>query len=409
MVYPLRLHGMFQRLLLLALCGQVSLAYAAPGSILEITATGSLSPAEINRTIAPLFSDAPAPQARYAVDTYLIRYESRYPDGETASITAQLFLPQRDSQEASELYLFAPGSTGLLDRCRVSREHIAGIVWGRYRSHVLAHAGQGSVGLLPDYMGFGNPDRLQLYFSPEAHAHMVLDGMRAVQRIARDNGVTLREEAFLAGYSQGGHAIFAAADYLERYAPELRIAGLIGYGATTDLQALFRDFTTVAPLLIYTYEQLYDDPGFEASAMLSANWAARYRDVVTSQCIGGTQSEIPWTPAAVFNAGFSESLLQGTLADSHPEIYDVLVRRSTGLSGHGLPAIILQGSDDPVVTVASQNRFVQALCEAGSAVRYPNYIGTRHDTRQVGFEETRAWMASLNSGESPASDCADLP
>ena len=190
--------------------------------------TDTLSPEAVEREVGELFGDLPAPEAVNPVDCYLVRFESSYSNGEPAMITAQLFLPRVPLDELRMAYVFAPGTTGILDACRPSREHIAGIRWGLYRAHVLAFAGRGVVGLLPDYTGFGDPQRFQPIYNAEVEGRMMLDAVRALHRFLEvqgkeetDDGIREAEDlsVFVSGFSQGGHAAFAAADLRRRYAP----------------------------------------------------------------------------------------------------------------------------------------------------------------------------------------------
>jgi acetyl esterase/lipase len=308
--------------------------------------------------------------------------------------------------------VFAPGSTGLTDACRPSREHIAGIHWGLYRTHVLAHVGQGAIGVLPDYMGFGDPDpaHLQPYLSAVAEGRMMLDAIRAIHRFITENkvGGVSGTSVFVAGFSQGGHAAFAAADLRSRYARDVRIAGIIGYGASTNVEALFREFPDVAPMAIYTYSKIYGKDRFDPDKILAPRWAATLEKDVTRQCVGGMQAYYPASPRELYRQEFADALLKGGLAKAFPEIDRILAENNTGLSGHRIPALLLQGTDDVVVSVPSQEAFVRALCRAGSPVQYTVYKGRRHDTRQIGFQEVRKWMESLARGERPVTNCGDL-
>ncbi|MFP4431061.1 MAG: alpha/beta fold hydrolase [Spirochaetaceae bacterium] len=368
----------------------------ADGRLIEVTDTGVLSPQEIDRAIAPLFEGYDPPEARYPVQTFLIRFQSRYPDGSRAPITAQLFVPILPAEEQRPVYLFAPGTTGLLDVCRVSREHVAGINWGLYRSHVLSFAGQGVIGLLPDYTGFGDPDHLQYYYHAETEAMMILDAVRAIRFFFDRERFRVRPapEAYLAGYSQGGHATFAAADLRRSYAPDVEIAGIIGYGPATDMEALFREFTVVAPMVVHTYQRIYGPHAIDPAQILAPRWAENLDYDVTRQCVGAMQSYYPWSAGDMFAEGFYDSLTAGTLSETHPVVFGILEENSPGLSGHGIPALILQGTEDVVVYPDSQEQFVSALRNRGSDVRYLVYEGHRHDTRQISFNEVLRWIGA---------------
>jgi acetyl esterase/lipase len=344
------------------------------------------------------------------VDCYTLRFQSRYPDNTPAPATAQLFVPRLPDAPPAMLYLFAPGSTGLVNACRPSREHLAGIRWGLYRSHVLAFAGQGFLGVLPDYLGFAEPGRLQPYMSAVAEGRLVLDAIRAARRFLEQKGGSLprgKPAAFVSGFSQGGHAIFAAADLQRAYAPEVRLAGIIGYGPSTDLEALFREFPVAAPMAIYTFSRIYGVARFDPALILQERWAASLADDVTRQCVGGMQQYYPWSARELFTPAFADALFAGQLPGKFPEIHRILKENSPGLTRHRVPSLILQGTDDIVVRPASQREFARGLCQAGNPVRYVVYRG-RHDTRQVGYWEALEWMRALAAGRPVPSDCRDL-
>ncbi len=396
----------------LLLCCPPAARALEPGTLTAEEKVETLSPAEVDRLVGELFDGARQPAAAFTVDCYTLRFQSLYPDDSPASATAQLFLPRLTEPGPPEMmYLFAPGSTGLVNSCRPSREHLAGIRWGLYRSHVLAFAGQGFAGLLPDYLGFGDPGRLQPYMSAVAEGRLVLDAIRAARRFLEQTaGNRLprgKPAVFVSGFSQGGHAIFAAADLQRAYAPELRLSGIIGYGPTTDLEALFREFPVSAPMAIYTYSRMYGSSRFDPALILQGRWARSLEHDVTRQCIGGMQQYYPWSARELFTPAFADALFAGKLQDLYPEIYRILRENSTGLGRHRVPSLILQGTDDIVVRPASQQQFVRQLCKAGSPVKYVVYQG-RHDTRQVGFWEALDWMRALADGKPAPSDCRSL-
>jgi predicted esterase len=381
-----------------------------PGALTAVETVESLGAADVDRIVAELFEEVQMPAARFPVDCYTLRFQSRYPDDTPAQATAQLFVPRLPEAWPAMMYLFAPGSTGLVNACRPSREHLAGIRWGLYRSHVLAFAGQGLLGVLPDYLGFAEPGRLQPYMSAVAEGRLVLDAIRASRAFLQQKGERLprgKPAAFAAGFSQGGHAIFAAADLQRAYAPEARLSGIIGYGPSADLEALFREFPVTAPMAIYTFSRMYGVSRFDPALILQERWAGSLAHDVTRQCVGGMQQYYPWSARELFTPAFADALFARQLAGRFPEIHRILKENSTGLTRHRVPSLILQGTDDVVVRPASQSEFVRALCQAGNPVKYVVYHG-RHDTRQVGFREALEWMRALADGRPAPSDCRGL-
>lgn len=368
-------------------------AAAAAGSLVSVEFDRRYSTAEVDAMARERFRDLPAPAARYAVDVYIIQYRSTDLQQQPTVVTAQLFVPHYQQPSDRPVYIFAPGTTGLTDQCRPLREHQIGINWGLYRHHVLAHSGQGLIGMIPEYMHFGNPDRLQPFFIAEAEAHVLLDAIRAVRHYFSEHPATVRPASvFLAGFSQGGHASFAAADYNASYAPEVKIDGIIGYGPTTDVEALFRDFSVIAPSIIYTYAQHYGTDRINPQVLLADRWLPTLEQDVLRLCILGLQSYYPWGPWTLFRSEFTSALVNRRLHAEYPEVHRILTANRTGLSGHGVPALILQGSNDVVIDLDDQERFVVELRRRGSDVRYLIYPNAPHDTRQIGFQEALNWM-----------------
>jgi acetyl esterase/lipase len=267
---------------------------------------------------------------------------------------------------------------------------------------MLAYAAQGLVVLFPDYLGFNDPSRPQRYFSKPAEAHAMLDGIRAVFRYFEDSRRPVRpvRKAFLAGYSQGGHAAFAAADLLRSYAPELSLGGVIGFGATTDVEALLREGPAYAPLIFYTYSVMYGPAEVDPPAYLEEHFARSLAKDLSEMCVDQFQTYYGFDGAKLYRPEFHRELYANRLAASYPSLAKRLAENRAGLSGHGLPALVLQGGADHVVSDATQARFVEALRKAGSAVRYIVYPEAPHKgIRQAGFAASLDWMRRLARGE----------
>jgi len=356
-----------------------------------------LSPADIDAFIAPLFEDSSAPVARYAVDVYELFVETRHPSGTTTPVRVQLFVPVVAPARLRGSYLFAAGSTGLINPCRVSREHVAGIRWGLYRAHALSLAGQGYIGILPDYMGYEDWNLIQPYFHAESEARLIVDVTTAVDAVLADRvpGGLRSMTRVAAGYSQGGHAVFAAADRNDEFPDGLELDGLIGYGPTTAVDALFLEYPSVAPMVVQAYRTVYGDEAFDPLRIFAEPWASSLAYDTTRQCVGGLQSYYPDRATDLFRIDFMKSLWARTLAATHPGLHRIMEENRAGMAGHGVPALILQGTNDVVVDRWTQDEFVTALRERGSDVRYLVYEGARHDTRQISWPAVIDWIDAL--------------
>ena len=382
-------------------------ATPAEGTLRSIDAEGTMTPTAVDDFIAPLFAGYDAPEARYPVDVYVAQVYARYPDGRMTPFRVQIFVPQR-RDAVDGVYVFSPGSTGMIGPCRASREHVAGIRWGLYRAHVLAMAGQGFVGILPDYMGFEDNTLVQPYFHAASEARVIFDALRGVDtwirttypdRFARGLQPYRRVAA---GFSQGGHAIFAAADRNLTMGGNLYLHGVIGYGPTTAVEPMLNLYPSLGPMVAMSYLSVYGRENFDPADVLREPWASELEYDTTRQCVGGMQGYYPHDdPTDLFREDFLASMRDGTLAETHPVIKRIFDANRTGVTRHRVPALILQGTNDIVVARKTQDQFVSQLRALGNPVDYRVFEGSRHDTRQIAFDEAIAWMRSLDPRDRP--------
>jgi dienelactone hydrolase len=373
---------------------------ARPGALLEWGLREQCSPARIDELARPLFEGEgfPPPYLRFSVDIYWLLYRSADFDGSAADIQAQLFVPRYVETDSRPVLVFGSGTTGIADACAPSREVPELRRWGHYRANMLAYASAGFITVFPDYLGFNDPDRPQRYFSHPAEAHALLDAARAVQaffaaypQVVRPSGTV-----FAAGYSQGGHAAFAAADLRPVYAPEVRLRGIIGFAATTNVTALLREGAYYAPQVLYSYSAMYGRQRIDPGEYLQERWAWTLEADVNGMCVDEFQKYYPFDGSKLYRPEFYEALRTGRLLKDYPALASVLAANQSGLSGHGLPALVVQGDADAIVTSATQALFVEELRRAGSEVSFLVLKGVSHrQTRPAGFPASIEWMESL--------------
>ena len=382
-----------------------------PGTIIDVIAEGTTGPFEIQRLAADFFGSHGPPVIENPVETYRIRYASTGLDGEPIAVYAQLFVPRVPQPARQPLYVFGSGTTGIADVCAPSQELAYPHPLGEYRPYLLSFAGRGFTAIIPDYLGFNDPQRYQSYFNAQAEAQVMLDAVRAVDAFYRRRGEEGEAErtVFMGGYSQGGHAAFAAADLRESYAPEIDLAGILGFGATTDVESLLREGPFYAPYVALSYRQDYGRDRFDPRLIFQSRYLPLLDEVAGQLCVDQVQLRYPFAARELYSEEFYMALFGFDLERKFPEIAEVLEENHTGLSGHGIPALMVQGEDDVIVWTTTQDKFVRGLCERGSEVQYLVYPGVRHrETRPVAFEESIAWMLSLADGQPPPSSCSLL-
>jgi acetyl esterase/lipase len=214
---------------------------------------------------------------------------------------------------------------------------------------------------------------------------------------------------FLAGFSQGGHAAFAAADLRASYAPEVSLTGIVGFGSTNDVATLLKEGPCYAPYILYTYARLYPADGLDPRRFLQRPWADTLEADVERMGVDEAQAYYPLDPAKLYTPEFYRALFGGALGRDFPALAARLAENRSGLSSHGLPALVAQGLDDTVIRNPSQSLFVKELVAAGSPVQYARLKGIRHkNVRSAGFRLSVAWMEKLARGEPPLSDPGPL-
>jgi hypothetical protein len=251
-------------------------ARAQPGTIIELDPRGVFSAAAVRDQTAGRFRNngVEPPPVQSAVRSYVLRFETSDPAGGSAPGLALLFVPDQPL-DAGAVLAFAPGSNGLVDACAPSRSFVQGGALDTYGAYGLAFAGQGLPTVVPNYLGFFDPDRMQPYFVADAEAHVMLDALRAAATALTDLDPALAPtHAFVAGFSQGGHAVFATADRAASYAPDVPLAGVLGFGPSGEVDVVMRAFPYVAPWILVAYAQTYDG-AIEPTALLQEPFANR--------------------------------------------------------------------------------------------------------------------------------------
>lgn len=378
-----------------------------PGQLVEVVYLERWDPGEVQRRAAVAFGAYGPPLVENAVDLWRLRFVTTDLDGAPAVVTAQAFTPVAPPRGDAPLLVYGAGTTGLAPACAPSREHERPAPLGYYRELLAPYAGRGLAVVLPDYLGFDDPQRPQAYFVAEAEAHVLLDAARAAQALYATGAPAggLRDDVFVAGYSQGGHAAFATADRHAVYAPDLHLRGAIGHAATTDVAALLATAGYYAAYVLLAYRDAYGE-AIDPAQVLAPRFLADLAGQAGELCVDRTQQIYPYDVAAVYTPAFHHALQAGRPEEAAPAFARALAENATGLSGHGLPALVIQGGQDVVVRDATQEAFVSALCATGSAVTYLHVPLARHrDTRPAGFDATLAWLWLLADGHPAPSTC----
>lgn len=347
--------------------------------------------------------------AKYEVDHYTVTYNTTDEKNILMVNTAQLYIPKTDTEMSFPIYVFGSGTTGIDDNCAPSREIVDKDNWGDYRAHMLSYASQGYIVVFPDYEGFNDgTSRIHHYFHKLYEGHIMLDSARAAYDFFADSTLasTPQEAVFFSGYSQGGHAAFAASDLAKTYAPEIPIKGIIGYAPTTNVLRLMKESPHLAAYIVVAYQDTYGKNVVNEKDILQDKWLPTLFSDAITKCITEVSNYYPPVGQQIYKKVFLESLQQDLQTGNYEAFREALERNSTGLTKTDVPALVLQGGADPIVTNDTQEKFIRASCQAGNIITYRNYPGVHHfQTRQVSFHDTLQWMKERLEGKTVENNC----
>ncbi|MCQ3980577.1 MAG: hypothetical protein DPW09_44780 [Anaerolineae bacterium] len=279
---------------------------------------------------------------------------------------------------------------------------------------MLEYTAQGLIGVLPNYQGFDEPNQAHPYFIAEFQARALLDAARAAYNFfAESPQIAARpmEAVFFAGYSSGGHAAFAAKDFAASYAPELPLKGVIGHGPTTNIETLLKEDAIFSPYIVQAYRDFYGPEVVDPAAVFQDRWLANFEADVMTRCVDGIFNYYSPNARQMYRPEFVEALFTDHLQTVVPAFKAALKTNAAGLSRDGvdIPALILQGTADQIVTPPSQMQFATSLCELGNYVTYVSYPAVDHSNiRLASFRDTINWIESVANGDLPESNCASL-
>jgi acetyl esterase/lipase len=390
----------------------------------EISATAALSPTlgptravatggTVVRTAYLL--RAMSEEGGHPVDVYRLAYQTLDENGQLVDLEADLFVPNVGSEISFPILVHAAGTTGLGDGCAPLDERPEERNWGNYRSHSLAYAAQGYFVILPNGLGFDDPERVYPYFVAELQARVLLDAARAVYGFARSPvaGDVLAEPAqavFFMGYSSGGHAAFAARDMAQRYAPDLPIKGVIGFGPTTGVETLMIEDPIFSPYTVYSYRAFYGHEIIDVDQVFLPEWVPTFDADVLDRCVDDIFRYYSRSSRDMYRPEFRQALAEDRLEQVAPRFAEALSANQAGLRGGSrIPVLILQGTGDTVVTPDSQREFRDQLCALGSKVTYIEYQAIAHaNIRWTSYDDALSWMQRVTGGAVPDSGCEVL-
>jgi pimeloyl-ACP methyl ester carboxylesterase len=240
---------------------------------------------------------------------------------------------------------------------------------------VEAIASMGYVVLIADYPGFGESVQIaHPYLVTEPTVRSLVDMLFAVREIsgAELNGIVLKNEYYLLGYSQGGWATLALHKALELdYATEFNLAGSACGAGPYNIYSLFQGITTSVtyPMPVYlgyilnaysSYKQFTNPVTDIFKDPYAARVSTLYKGTLTFDQINSQlTTSIAGLVKEEFLSGFGNDAKYSTVRDA--------LNRNT-ISGWNTkkPVLFLHGGGDTQVSPLATENIYNAMISAGT-------------------------------------------
>ena len=220
---------------------------------------GSYSKTLIAAALQTVAGDyAQAFTCNYDIVLYKIDYNTIDPAGNPALASGLIILPV----DSTKLFPLLSWHHGTVLKKTNAPSHLQGDFQGG-----LIFATDGYVVACPDYLGIGDGTHLHPYLHAPSEATAVIDMLRATRLFCKEQGYTLNEQLFLAGYSQGGHVTMAALKTIEeQYSTEFTVTACSPMAGPYDLSETQLNFVMrdsaypipcILPYILFAYNNVY--------------------------------------------------------------------------------------------------------------------------------------------------------
>ncbi len=318
-----------------------------------------------------------------------IVYHSRDRSGADIAVTGQLVVPEGEPPPGGwPLVDWGHPTTGTADSCAPS--------WaGPTQLHLASEiVEEGWAMVATDYAGLGT-EGPHPYLVGGSEAHAVLDAARAASQV-EGGGIATDPPVVLAGFSQGGHAVLWAAQERSEYAPELSVLGVAVAAPVSDVTRFVERAEVrseqfgVLVAVVYGFDAAYAE--LNVDDVLSPR-ALQLLPLTEEVCIG--ELVVAYTQP-------TEELLLAS-----PRALEPWSRRlranMAGTSQLGLPVLVVQGSEDPIVFPGITEELVDRLCGLGDPVEY--VVKPHADHAVLSSGDVLPWLRARFAREAPGSDC----
>jgi pimeloyl-ACP methyl ester carboxylesterase len=237
-------------------------------------------------------------------------------------------------------------------------------------------ASMGFVVVIPDYPGFGASVQIpHPYLIAEPTITSIVDMLRALNECSKSefSGITVKNEYYLLGYSQGGWATLNLHKAMEQeYAGEFNLNGSVCGAGPYNMYNLFLGMVNAStyPMPAYIGYIINAYSGYhqftnQVSDILKEPYATRLitlftGDLTTDQINKQLNTSIPDLMTVEFLSGFVSS-------SSYSTVREALINNSISAWNSTIPLLLIHGDGDTQVSVTATETMYDAMINAGTS------------------------------------------
>ena len=331
-----------------------------------------------------------------AGENLLVLYHSRTLAGQDTAVSGTVSIPRGQPPRGGWPVLsWAHGTTVVADICAPSRDapgHPCHIYTQLADAMLNLWVKRGWAVVKTDYEGLGTPGP-HPYLAGASAARATIDIVTAARHLHPGIG---RRWAVM-GHNQGGHAALFTASLAPARAPDLDLIGAVAIApasGTHDIIAQLQNCSAPTPRLGFLALTLIGAAATDRALRLDQMLTRRaLRLLAIAQTVGiddllGPGLWPPLVPADLFRPGADLGPLLTILAANNP----AALRLRT-------PALIVQGSNDPIADPDRTDRITRSLRANGAALDYHMYPGTGHfDVIAAAHTQNAQWIDARLAG-----------
>lgn len=332
-----------------------------------------------------------------------ITYGSTDPADNPITVSGAVLEPKNRPTNDGQIIAWGHGTEGPGDSCAPSTlPNMDTFPGNLYSAEVAAFLAQGWTVTASDYPGLGTAGEPPFVVGA-SEGRAVIDSVRAARKL----DPTLSNRFSLVGHSQGGQAVLWASQMMPNYGQGLKLKGVVGLAAPTDLADMAQRLLGLPPY--ESYRDLYYQ-GYTPMAVMGLSQrysqldpqqilrpAVYSNDVLRNGCVLDVLNAFAFMqPEEVVN----------TASPQWPLFLNLLDAQNPGQQPSSAPILLVQGESDNLVLPEAAAKLATAYCSHSNKVTTRLYPGEGHDTViPASTTDVINWLSARFAGTTTPSDC----